>query len=150
MPLKLLVKKKRFVKIAWRSKGPFSFHLNKVGVWNIPLTNWECGHNPNLVLPYFNYFLGAYGECYTSGTRIKCTAEFIGKPLTLEINIKACRRPVKIDFKLDILGLILNKEFDGGEDIPLPELSFPGLGGIFLTVNANPLESGDLALEVRS
>ena len=106
--------------------------------------------NRTLVCSSFNYFLGTYGGCYTSGTIIKCTDKFLGKPLTLEVNIKACRRPVKIDFKLDIRGLTLNKEYDGDEDIPLPELSFRGLGGVFLNVNANPLDSGDLELKVRS
>lgn len=74
----------------------------------------------------------------------------MGEPLTLETNIKACQRPVNIDLKLDILGQTLNKEYDGDEEIPLPELSFPQLGGVFLHVNANPLDSGDLELKVRS
>ena len=74
----------------------------------------------------------------------------MGESLTLESNVKSCQRPVKIEFKLDIRGLTLNKEFDGDEDIPLPELSFPGLGGVFLNVNANPLDSGDLELKVSS
>ena len=109
---------------------------------------WQCGRNSKFGFSIFQLFLGAYGgQCYTSRTKIKCTDEFKGEPLTLESDIKKCRRPVKIGFKLDIFGLILNKEYEGDEDIPLPELPLPG---IFLNVKANPLDSGDLQLKVRS
>ena len=80
---------------------------------------------------------------------MKCTDKFIEEPLTLEIDIKACRRPVKIDFELDILGQTFRVEFNGDQDIPLPGLSLGGFGGFVLNVNANARNNGDLQLKVR-
>ena len=80
---------------------------------------------------------------------MKCTDTFMGEPLTLEIDIKACRRPVKIDFELDINGQTFRKEFDGDQDIPLPGLSIGGSAGLVLNVNANARNNGDLQLKVR-
>ena len=97
----------------------------------------------------FNYLLGVYGECYRSGAKIKCTDTFEHEPLTLEIDVKSCKAPVKINVKLDIRGVTHNKEFTGDQDIPLPELSISGLTDIFLTVNAYPQDNGDLQLQVR-
>ena len=69
--------------------------------------------------------------------------------MALEIDIKACRRPVKIDFELDIYNQTFREEFDGDHDIPLPGLSIGGLGGFVLNVNPNPRNNGDLQLKVR-
>ena len=99
--------------------------------------------------PSFNYISGAYGECYTSGTKLKCTDKFLGEPLTLEIDIKACRRPVKIDFELSIIGQTFREEFDGDQDISLPGLFIGTFGGFVLNVNANTRNNGDLQLKVR-
>ena len=97
----------------------------------------------------FPSFSGAYGECYTSGTKLKCTSNFLGQPLSLEIDIKTCRRPVKIDLELDIYNQTFRGKFDGDHDIPLPGLSIGGLGGFVLNVNPNPRNNGDLQLKVR-
>ena len=102
-----------------------------------------------LVLISPSFILGAYGGCYRSGAKIKCTDSFKGEPLTLEIDVKSCKKPVKIDIKLDMLGVTHNKEFNGDQDIPLPEISFTGLAEMFLTVNPYPLGNGDLQLQVR-
>ena len=80
---------------------------------------------------------------------MKCTNNFLGQPLALEIDIKACRRPVNIDFELDIYNQTFREEFDGDQDIPLPGLSIGGLGSFVLNVNANPRNNGDLQLKVR-
>ena len=107
-------------------------------------------HNSNFGFSLFNFFSGVYGGgCYTSGTNLKCTNTFMGEPLTLEIDVKACQKPVKISIVLVIIGQTFSKEFDGQEDIPLPGLSLEGIGGFVLTVNANPLDNGNLQLEVR-
>ena len=66
--------------------------------------------------------------------------------MTLEIDVKSCKTTVKIDIKLDILRVTHNKEFNGDQDIPLPEISFTGLAEIFLTVNPYPSDNGDLQL----
>ena len=93
-------------------------------------------------------FLGVYGGgCYTSGTKWKCTDTFMGEPVTLETDVKACQKPVKISI---ISGKTFRMEFDGQEDIPLPGLSLGGAtGGFILTVNANPSNNGDLQLKVK-
>lgn len=91
-----------------------------------------------MVLISPNYILGAYGGCYRSGAKIKCTDSFKGEPLTLEIDVKSCEAPVKINIKLHILGVTHNKECNGDQDISLPERSISSLADIFLTVNGNP------------
>ena len=73
----------------------------------------------------------------------------MGEPVTLEIDVKVCQKPVKINIILVISGQKFIKEFDGQEDIPLPGLSLGGLGGFVLTVNVNPVDNGDLQLKVR-
>ena len=81
--------------------------------------------------------------------KMKCTDNIDGYPLTLEIDIKACRRPVKIGFELDILGLTFREEIDGDQDIPLPGLSIGKFAGFVLNVDANARNNGDLQLKVR-
>lgn len=101
---------------------------------------------------YFNYVLGAYGSCIISGTNIHCTDTFLDNPgysVTSDIRIKACRRPVKIDIELYMLGRTFRRELDGSQNIPLPGLSFGSFGGIVLNVNADPYDNGDLHLTVR-
>ena len=98
---------------------------------------------------YFSYVLGVYGNCIISGTYIYCTDTFADNPVTLEIRIKACRRPVKIDIELYMLGQTFRRELDGSQNIPLPGLSIGSFGGIVLNVNANPYDKGDLHLTVR-
>ena len=95
------------------------------------------------------FFSGAYGECYTSGTKLRCTDTFMGEPVALEIDVKACQKPVKISIILTISSQTFSKEFDGQGDIPLPGISLGGSVGFVLTVNANPFDNGDLQLEVR-
>ena len=73
----------------------------------------------------------------------------MGKPLTLEIDTKACRKPPKFDIKLTRLGETFNKEYDGNQDIPLSELPILGAGDIVLSVDANPFGNGDLQLKGR-
>ena len=96
------------------------------------------------------FFSGVYGgECYTSGTKLKCTDTFMWEPVTLEIDVKACQKPVKISILLTISSQTFSKEFDGQEDIPLPGLSLGDSIGFVLTVNASPFDNGDLQLQVR-
>ena len=106
---------------------------------------WQCSRISNS----FNYISGAYGGCYRSGAKVKCKDTFHDEPLTLEIDVKSCKSPVKINIKLDILGVTHSKVFYRDQDIPLPELSISGLTDIFLTVDANPQDNGDLKLQVR-
>lgn len=106
-------------------------------------------YNLSFYFTHFHYISGAYGECFISDTNVKCIGKFMGKPLTLEIDTKACRKPPKFDIKLTILGETFNKEYDGNQDIPLPELSILGYGDIVLSVDANPFGNGDLQLKVR-
>ena len=97
---------------------------------------------------YFNYVLGTHGYCTFSGTKMQCTDSLSGKQVTLEIQVKACRRPVRIDIKLDMLDQTFRKKLDGSQDIPLPGLSIGGFG-IVLNVFADPYDNGDLYLRVR-
>lgn len=80
---------------------------------------------------------------------MKCTGTFKREPVTLEIDVKACQKPVKISIILVISGQKFIKKFDGQEDLPLPGLSLGGLGDFVLTGNVNPLDNGDLQLKVR-
>ena len=97
----------------------------------------------------FSNISSAHGGCYRSGAKIKYTDTFRNKPLTLEIDVKSCKTPVKIDIKLDILGVTHNKEFYGDQDIPLPELSISDLTDIFLTVDTNSQDNGGFQLQVK-
>ena len=98
---------------------------------------------------YFNYVLGSYGYCTTSGTKILCRDTFLDKDVTLEIQVKACRRPVKINIVLYILGQTFRKELDGSRNIPLPGVSIGIFNGIVLNVFADPRDDGYLYLTVR-
>ena len=80
---------------------------------------------------------------------MQCTDTFVDTRVTLEIQIKACRRPVKIDIELYVPGQTFRKELDGSQNIPLPGLSLGNFGGIVLNVNADPYDNGDLHLTVR-
>ena len=80
---------------------------------------------------------------------MQCTGNFVHTPVTLEVQLKACRRPVKINIELDVLGQTFRKELDGSQNIPLPGHSFRNFGGIVLNVYADPYDNGDLYLTVR-
>ena len=67
----------------------------------------------------------------------------MGEPVTLEADVKACQKPVKISIILVKSGKTFRMEYDGQKDIPLPGVSFK------LTVNANPSNNGDLQLKVK-
>lgn len=97
---------------------------------------------------YFSYVLGTHGYCTISGTKMQCTDSLSGNQVTLEIQVQACRRPVRIDIKLDMLDQTFRKTLDGSQNIPLPGLSI-GDFGIVLNVFADPYDNGDLYLRVR-
>ena len=92
------------------------------------------------VFSYFNYVLGAYGYCTTSGTKILCRDTFLDKDMTLEIQVKACRRPAKIGIVFYILGQTFRKELEGSQNIPLPGVSIGSFSSIVLNVFADPLD----------
>ena len=108
---------------------------------------WATGYTGTFLFPYFNYVLGACGYCTISGTKMLCTDTFLDKDVTLEIQVKACRRPVKIDIVLYTRHQTFRKELDGSQIIPL--VSFGSFSGIVLNVFADPYDNGDLYLTVR-
>ena len=73
---------------------------------------------------------GAYGICKISNTTIKCKAEVNNKPLSLTAELKACE--AKIEIEINVLGETVSHDIKGDIRIPIPKLSYKGVG---LTLN---------------
>lgn len=111
-------------------------------------TDSSCAIIQAFVFPYSIFFRCIWRMLYF-WYKVECTDTFMGDSVALEIDVKACQKPVKISIMLTISSQTFSKEFDGQGDIPLPGLSLGGSVGFVLTVNANPFDNGDLQLEVR-
>ena len=97
---------------------------------------------------FSHYILGANADCYSYDTSFECRDTFLGKPVTLDVDVKSCQRPVVVDLSLEIMGLSFHKKINGDQEIPLPGAYIPIFGGLFLTVNVEPADDGDAVIKV--
>ena len=106
----------------------------------------------------FNYFTnhcfvlstGVSASCQsTGGLSFKCTDVFQGRKLQLSVEVKSCRKPMKIKTSLQInaLGIDWEHESDTAQEIPIPGFAVGGFG-VYLRVALTTLNNGNIQLKV--
>lgn len=95
---------------------------------------------------------GVVGDCYqgSDGLSFDCTDKFAGEKVSIKVDVDTCRQTPKIKVHIVVaaLDIDIKETFDNSREIPIPGLSAGSFAGVYLKVQIDSDDSGDVNLKL--